>query len=94
MTFLENIIMALLHLVFAAMDILTLIILLEAIRRLFDPKWLRPVISATKPLLDAVLIPLNEAIHKATNRRYDQRKLMMILLALIMVLRTLITVIF
>ncbi len=55
MGLITNLLLAVIHLAFALMDIITIIILVDAIYSRYRYQWLEPVAKAAKPILDAIV---------------------------------------
>lgn len=94
MAVLGNLIAACFYLAFVVMDILTVIILLEVIQRIYHTKWLEPVLNETRPILDAVLVPFKDVSYKTIGRQFTESQQLIMLLVLMMIVRLIITAIF
>ncbi len=86
MGLITNILIAVIHLAFAVMDIIAIIILVDVIYNRYRPDWLEPVAKAAKPVLEAILNWFDKLIFSISAKHLDRRsKLIMLLIAMIII---------
>jgi len=94
MGLITNLLLAVIHLAFAVMDIITIIILVDAIYSRHGYQWLEPMAKAIKPALDAILNWLDSLIFNALDTHYGRRALLIMLLIAMIIIRLVIAGIF
>ena len=90
MGFIENILLGVIHLFFAAMDILMIIILIRAIYHRWKLEFLRPVNQVIEPVIHYFTDNIEAWILKITGKIYSERILLMILIVAITAVRLII----
>ncbi len=94
MGLIENILIAIAHLLFVAMDILTAMILLEAVYEKRRYAALKPIVKACMPIMDVFVIRLSRLVESVTYKVYPRKTLLILLVLCMLIIRFLIHGIF
>ena len=94
MGLIENILIAVIHLAFVAMDILTAMILLEAVYEKRRYAALKPIVKACMPITDLIVIRFSRLVESVTYKVYPRKTLLVLLILCMLVIRFLICGIF
>ena len=94
MGLITNLLLAVIHLAFAVMDIITIIILVDAIYNRYRYQWLEQVAKAAKPILDAIVNWFDSLLYRFTATHYGRRTLLIMLIIVMILIRLVIAVIF
>lgn len=94
MGLIENILIAVAHLLLVAMDIVMTMILLEAVyeKRRYDA--LKPIAKVFTPILDLIVIRFSRLVESVTYKVYSRRTLLILLILCMLIIRFLIHGIF
>lgn len=94
MGLIENILIAVAHLLLVAMDIVITMILLEAVyeKRRYDA--LKPIAKVFTPILDLIVIRFSRLVESVTYKVYSRRTLLILLIFCMLIIRFLIHGIF
>ena len=86
MGLITNLLLAVIHLAFAVMDIITIIILVDAIYSRYRYQWLEPMANSAKPILDAIVNWFDSLLYRFTATHYGRQALLsMLLIAMIII---------
>ena len=87
MGLIHNLLMSVIHLLFVGMDILMTIILLRVIYDRWQPKCLKLVNHAVKPVIVSITGYLEVWTVKITGKRYPDKTLLMLLIVCLILVR-------
>ena len=94
MGLMTNILLAVIHLAFAVMDIITIIILVDAIYSRHEYQWLEPMAKSAKPILDAIVNWFDSLLYGFTATHYGRRTLLIMLITAMIIIKFVIAGIF
>ncbi len=94
MGLIENILIAVAHLLFVAMDIVMTMILLEAVYEKRRYAALKPIVKACMPIIDLIVIRFSRLVESVTYKVYPRKTLLILLVLCMIVIRLIICGIF
>lgn len=87
MNIIGNLITGIIHLAFAAMDLLMLMILIKVIYNRWHPAWLRPIAATVEPAITAAATSVNRLAVKLTGKAYSRKASLIMLIVGLWVIR-------
>lgn len=87
MGLISSLVFGVIHLTFVAMDVLMLMIIIQAVYIKWQLEWLRPVASTIEPLMRIVVEKTNNLATTITGRSFSRKTLLIFLVIGLSVLR-------
>lgn len=87
MGLIHNLSISIIHLVFAAMDILLLTVLLKVIHDRWQLAWLAQVNAAITPLINHITATMQNLAMRITDKIYPEKTLLLILICGLLLVR-------
>ncbi|HBG28996.1 MAG: hypothetical protein A2Y10_14760 [Planctomycetes bacterium GWF2_41_51] len=90
MMLIENLLIGVIHIAFAAIDVLFLVILLKVIYDRWQIAWIEPILTAIRPMMSVVMNRFAALVLKATGKSYPEKTWLVLLIICLLVIRFLI----
>jgi hypothetical protein len=90
MGLIENILIGILHLAFAAVDVLFLLVLLKIVHDRWRVAWIEPILTAVQPAMSVALNRFASLILRITGESYLEKTLLVLLIICLLVMRFLV----
>jgi hypothetical protein len=90
MGLIENILIGVIHLAFAAVDVLFLLALLKIVHDRWRVACIEPILTAVKPAMSVILDWFAAMVLKASGKSYPEKTLLILLILFLLVVRFLI----